>query len=221
MPVNYPRAPLLQSKRNEVFARVSAAGFAPAAFEWTTAIAQDQSCDVLTYRANREFTFTFVPGYEWFVTYSPGEHLAHDSQLVGDWSYALQRVDWWLSYLRRETEAPDLWSGLVSGTELGDVPDKFDNRPFTPDEREDIAGRIEVLRTRLLEMDRVTEEDTHVIVDRLDYLTLATERLGRFDWRGVAAAVVLEFGARGLLDTNFARTTFEYLVGAARQLLGG
>jgi hypothetical protein len=63
---------------------------------------------------------------------------------------------------------------------------------FTPAERGLATQRVEELRRYLLETAARSDGDREAINRKLDYLVAATERLERFDWRQVAASVVIQ-----------------------------
>ena len=71
----------------------------------------------------------------------------------------------------------------------------------------------------MLDSEGRAEQDRHTIIERLDYLSDAAKRSRKFDWRNIAAGIVLELGMRGFLDTGMARQALDYLIGATQLLL--
>jgi hypothetical protein len=67
-----------------------------------------------------------------------------------------------------------------------------------------------------LEPDRLSDANA-----KLDYLIDAAERLGRFDWRQVAAGIVVSGWISAAFDPDRARTLYQLLVEPVQRLFGG
>ncbi len=72
------------------------------------------------HQTNSAWYFAFDPAGEkdWFGHFSPGELTQHETEHAGEWPSLIVRVDWWLGYLKREINEPDLWKLLMSGQPL-------------------------------------------------------------------------------------------------------
>ena len=106
---------LLKTQANDVLNAILANGLKPEDFAWDTG-------QTLTLRHTpSDYFFTFEPyAFEWGhqAHYSPGEVSADVHRQVPSWDGQLSLVENWLSNLKREIQAPDLWSLLSEQTAL-------------------------------------------------------------------------------------------------------
>jgi hypothetical protein len=211
---------LLPSQMKAVAARVREAGFTRDQFDFVDVPGGDYDFTALVYLPDTGFRFYFYPASRrWSVEYWPGEDTTSRWEDVGEWDAVLTRVDWWLGYLRRELDVGDPWAEAVAGevAQLGAGPAV--NTPFTEPEREAVVARIEQVKAFLLEADFRAEQDRHIIIERLDYLTDATKRLGRFDWRGAAVSGVIDLAILGFVEKDQVRAVMDFLIGTVHKLL--
>lgn len=220
MAVVKPTNPLLKSKQAEVARRVSASNLPVADFEFVE-MNDSQVITSLLYVPDHNFHFDFFPGDNWVVRYSPGEHTTSSGmQGVGDWVYVLERVNWWLSYLKRELDTPDPWTAFAESVEsfnFGSGAD--DNTPFTPDEQVYLSTQLDQIKNLLLNAGVEAEDDRHAIIAGINRLEEAKGRLGRLDWRGLALGTLFELLLIGYATPDGVRGAVNLLVGAAQHLL--
>jgi hypothetical protein len=97
-------------------------------------------------------------------------------------------------------DVPDLWAALEyeASSLSGDVDD--DNTPFTPDEQLVVAAQITEAKAYLLEVyaGSASDDQLAAINARLDYLTVAAQRMGRNDWRNAFTGALLGVLLQGL-----------------------
>ena len=175
-----------------------------------------------------------VHGYRVYFRYdphhsqwSPGWQLKTDS---GDWSSLNQRCEQlrgWLSALKTEIAAPDLWASLPDENILSAAASlTIDNRPFAPSERHLIQIKLDEIKAYLQDAQDFTNEQSEMIEREFAYLRESSERLGRKDWLnnlvgglfGLAIGLALDpEKAKGLL--GLAGSTFQSLWNAAQTLL--
>jgi hypothetical protein len=133
----------------------------------------------------------------------------------------METVQQWLGYLRREIEAPDLWSEyLLTARTAAEDSEADESQPFSKAEQDSIVVRIEAVRVYLIDQG-VSGEKLDRANGQLDYLVEAVSRLSRRDWKNVALAVAWQIGLAAAFAPEQARTLFETIVGTARHLLGG
>lgn len=213
---------LLPSKEAEVVERVYLAGFSKADFDFRKLDAST-IVTMLLYLRNTDFRFVFFPAERWGVSYSPAENTWSSGRVrVGPWETVLVLIDDWLRYINREMNITDPWAAFAESAEpVRLASDGIDNEDFSPAEQAVILARIEQVRVYLLDAEVRSEQDRHIIMERLDYLSAAVSRLGRFDWRGVAVNVVLELGMLGYVEGANVRHVVEFIVGTVQRLLPG
>jgi hypothetical protein len=116
--------------------------------------------------------------------YSPGsrskvEAMRHDS----NWEAIRELFLKWASRVKKESEAPDLWAMIGSEQALGlQASATTDNRLFSPQEQATIAANLEEVRTSIVTLHNLREEDRQFMDENFNYLKEASRRVGRKDW---------------------------------------
>lgn len=222
MPTTRGKNPLLPSKQREVAQLVRAAGFSKTDIDFED-YAGDDNTDVtaLIYRAEPEYRFVFYPDEPWKVGYSPGDSTHWVEDVPGDWANVLQRVGWWLDYLRRETSITDPWAAIFESVEsfnIGGDPD--DNSPFSSSERDYIKRELAEIKSFLLDQGLKADADRHAVMTRLDYLEDGIDRLGRRDWVWFALGLLMQLVFIGWVTPEGVRFVVEHWFSEGRRLLG-
>lgn len=212
-------SPLLGSKQREVAQRVLAAGFSRDDFDFIDLQARE-NITALRHRSGR-YRFDFYPGDSWIVNYAPAEHTAESGEIgVGSWENVLVRVDWWLSYIKREQDVTDPWAAFAESIEPFDIGgDTNDNSLFSKDEQDEIARHLADIKMYLLDQGVVADADRHEVMARLDRIEEASQRLGRLDWRSFAIGALVELALIGYATPEGVRNAVNMLLGAAQRLL--
>jgi hypothetical protein len=189
-------------KRNQVFEAIQAAGLAPEGFRWDDGA--DESC-IRHLSSGAYFVFGDIPG-RYFARYVAGDDPVEEREAFS-WEAQMRHVERWLTAVKLDIEMPDLWAELRRETELlGATADEaIENTPFTPDEREEIAGRLQEMRDYARRTYSISEEQMRILDAKLDYLAAATGRLGRTDWRGLFVGTMLTFVITAALPPESAR----------------
>jgi hypothetical protein len=217
---------ILRSQANEVFNAIRQSGLDPTQFAWSTQygwLNQELVVSRLTHTPSGfYYTFDFSDQGHW-AEFSPGEHKVVQTAHPGAWSQQLGYVGLWLTYLKREIEAPDLWAAIRTETDLilaGGTSEQ-DNAPFTPGERQRIGENLRELRDYARATYQLSADQAQFINARLAYLEEASERVGRKDWLILAAGVLVNIvvgaalapeAAKDLL--RFAGRVLGWLIGA-------
>jgi hypothetical protein len=108
---------------------------------------------------------------------------------VGNWGGVVEEVRRWIGEIEDYEATPDLWALYGPAPTSSTVEQETDNSPFTPDERADLADRLDQVMAKLEELsDRLnlTADDVADIKENVDYLKEASERLGKKDWLLIA-----------------------------------
>jgi hypothetical protein len=209
---------LLRSQENQVFESIQAAELDPAEFEWLEDNALHYTegglfakVPMIGHRASGSyFIFDFErKNSRTIVTYSPGLETPSETHGTSQWHDVMIYLALWLTNLKREHFAPDLWAELEKQRELtaalepsgGDA----DNTPFTPDEQSAIAAQLNeikelFIRTETLDGDRLATLEAGVA-----YLVDASTRMGRRDWLTVYYGTVFGWALNGLVSPDGAR----------------
>lgn len=147
---------LLTSQRNEVFIAIQEAGLDPAAFKWdvvASIFTENRPLpvqDLIHIPSDGHFSFDKRTNGERWSRYSPGMDTPFEKCRSETWYDQLLVIKRWLGYLKRETEAPDLWASIVgeSAMMLGTpVYGDATNTMFSAPERERLSQSINEIRT--------------------------------------------------------------------------
>lgn len=188
---------LLKTQKNDVFVILRKADLNPDEFRWETKKHVRYDCGMTEYTIS---VITHVPtGYhcEFLssggLSYSPGEDQAVDfRQVVGDWHDVTNSLVKWISCLRRELDAPDLWRTIAQERKLAEVAvsGTLGNEKFSPEEQRYISQQLNEIKAFLLTTNRLQLEAARIVEDRFDYLEGASQRLGRKDWLNLTIGVL-------------------------------
>lgn len=209
---------LVKWKRNQVFEAIQAAGLAPEGFDWDGGA--DGNC-IRHLPSEAYFVFGGVPG-RYVACYAAGDDDPVEEREALSWQAQMRHVERWLAAVKRDIEMPDLWAELQHETELlGATADEaIENTPFTPDEREEIAERLQEMKDYARHTYSLSEAQMLDLDAKLDYLVDATGRLGRTDWRGVFVGIILSFALTAALPPESARHILLTLLRSIGHLLG-
>jgi hypothetical protein len=218
---------------NDVFRLLKQSRFDPSEFEWQEADVVEQrnklfiSAHVSTLvHSPTNFSCRFGPV---LIRLSPGPELRVENHFHrNEWDVKLRLVETWLSELRKEVDAPDLWATIGQEKALSTAASSvnLDNRPFTAPEQRLIATKLDEIKAYLLEGQEFAAEQGAAIDREFAYLKEAAERMGRKDWLnillgglfGLAVTLALEpEKARDIM--RLAGTVFQSLWGMAQRVI--
>ena len=228
-----PDFTLTRSQKNNVFEWLQRARLDPSTFEW-----KEYQCSERTPRGDVHSTVSKLihkgTGY-YFVfgrvynTFVPGHRAKIDvEEHLSDWGMQAATFNLWLLRLRREVDAPDLWSSigqeklLSTAASSGDL----DNQPFSEDQLRLIVERLDEIKAYLLEGQGFNEAQAEYIDSEFEYLRESSRRFGRKDWLRLLLSVLISQAinlalapekAKGLL--HLAGAAFQWVWGTAHGLL--
>jgi hypothetical protein len=201
---------------NQLFLKIKELGYEPIDFKVTEDITEELPSKILQFR-DTPFYFTirnetnsfdlfdykytiFAPNYP-DSDYSPSSGFAY-------FDLVLQGFNDWIKtevkeYLYEETE-PDLWDNY----NMQDKSLNFENinfedlESFTNQEKSQILMSINELKL-LIHKEIVTSDKEQLLINaRLDYLIEATERLNKYDWKGLVISTLIGITTTLTLDTQ-------------------
>jgi hypothetical protein len=214
--------PLLKTQRNLALAWIEQGGFDPRAFEVGPVEWGPIPCTQFAYTGTPYFFDVSTARHFYSVRYSPGAtelvDFRHDAN---DFAGLERHFTAWLSYLRREVEAPDLWAMIHQAPAMfwpgGDV---HNDEPFTAEELVRVVAGIE--RARLYLVDAGVAEDLLREANaKFDYLVATAKRSGRFAWFNLAFGVLWNVAVAVAFGPERAQALFETVANGVRQLLPG
>ena len=132
------------------------------------------------------------------------------------------RVQRWLDEIKLDAETPDLWADLQRAGKLAIASDdSVENTPFTPAEREEIAEHMKELKDYVSHTHSLSAVQTQLLGEQLDSLVDASPRVGRKDWRLLAAGVMFTCLIDSAIPPETARAIFLLVVRGVEQIVLG
>lgn len=227
---------LLRSQRNQLFQLLQDHQFSPLEFEWVEIASKGQRFGEAPALRHIPTGFIFIVDraeYDhgelgFLVRHSPGQEMEEEVRDVGSWGGVPPRFRTWLSYVKRETELPDLWEALTKDTQLIQDADQqpSDNLPFTEAELARVQKALEEIKAYVHKTHELTEAQKKIIDARFDYLEDTAEKLGRKDWMHIVISILLGIGVDQLRRGDstkdlflFAREVFKHALGTVLYLV--
>jgi hypothetical protein len=134
------------------------------------------------------------------------------------WSEAVSHVTEWVTLLKAELEAPDLWRALEDASFAEDG--SGDNSPFSDEERQEIARNVAAIKGEHSASGSLNPTQLRHLESKLDYLVDAAGRMGRLDWRNLVAGTMLGMLSEAILPSETTHRVFSTLLHSVSQVLG-
>ena len=124
----------------------------------------------------------------------------------------------WLHAVKAEIETPDVWAIARAERDwLTSTEAAFSgNTPFNAIEKEQIAHHLRAIEKYAIKTYKLQAEEAEFVRGRLRYLTEAVDRVGRFDWKGLAASTFMTI----VITLGLDKHSGEALLTMATELLG-
>jgi hypothetical protein len=172
--------PLLQKwHRNDIFKAIQAVGIDPREFDL-----DDSGAEVRVKHRSSPSCFTVSRESGYYV----GQSVVADGPVWPfspcSWLTLMPRVSTWLEEVKHDLATPDLWAELQREAKLlgAGSNELTKNTPFTLDEQEEIARRLQELAKYASRTYTLSTAQMQTLDAKLDYLVKASSRLGRKDW---------------------------------------
>lgn len=167
------------------------------------------------------FEFDWVSGqyrFGFVLRWWPNPDGREPTEAADTWPEALRIWDRWLRYVRNEIATPDVWAiARAQRAWLTSSSDSFErNDQFTPSEREQIVRHLKTIEDYAIKTYQLHDAQADYVRTQIAYLSTAVERVGRFDWKHLAASTFISIVLTLGLDPGKA----QQLIGTAVQLLG-
>lgn len=220
---------LMPSRMNQVLQEIEKQNLNPREFEWTEEpqeripmVADEGLVSVLLHRPTA-YTFCFdLRGDRYSASFSPGHDAPRRHEICENLPQVMGHfVLEWLPSLKREIDAPDLWSELSHATTLTEATRTADDTAFTPEQREQLIQGIAKTKRWLLQHDQVRQNHVEFVNARLAYLESTIDRMPRNDWLHTAIGVFFTIAVGVGLAPDQARELFRVAGDALTQVVAG
>jgi hypothetical protein len=212
----------LKSQLVAIFEAIIASGMNPREFEWTVIKSPFEGGGDnprLEHKPSGFFCeFYFHSSGARATKFSPSDaERIHNTGSV-DWTTQLSLVKNWLSYVKREIEAPDVW-GVISQENafIESANDQTnDNSPFTPDEKAQVLSTLQEIKNYLLTAHQL---DPELVDARFKYLEGALDRVGRVDWKNLLLSTIIGILISSSVSPEIAHNVLRHVAILIREII--
>ena len=153
--------------------------------------------------------------------YSPGFNSRTDSRKVEEqFRWRLRLVGEWLTYLKREYEAPDLWGLLrqeLKLLQLASSPD-LPNDSFTEPEKQSIRIQLTQISQRLISDHNLQVQQVEILEQGFSYLADSVNRFGKKDWLNFAMGTLVNIALGAAFSPTVAQDMNHRVMSAVHPL---
>ncbi|WP_447599978.1 hypothetical protein [Nitrospira sp. Nam80] len=219
---------LLGTQKNDVHGAIRQRSFDPEDFDWTERASRVEEHLLIPVIIHKPSDFYFE--FDWsddqsahWAQYSPGEGVTEKRVLPGDWVSLYTHLEKWLSCLRTQIDAPDLWGTISGDRSLINLAASSDtsNARFTAEEQTTISKRLHQLKEDIIATHRFLGQQAEFVRERFQYLEDATSRVGKKDWLMLALSVIIQIALTPNLQPSQAGAIFRKLASAIHHILHG
>jgi hypothetical protein len=208
---------LLKTQANDVLNAIRKSDLDPEDFAWelekTLTLRHTPSGDYF-------FTFDIVDYGQHQAQYCPGEDTSYEDSRGGSWQGQLSLVESWLTNLKREYQAPDLWSLVSEQSTLVEAASAdWSNTPFSLAEINTISDGLRELHAYIENTHQLDEQKHAFLESRLGYLVEAAHRQGRQDWLHSAIGVLFTVVMGLAMAPDEAKEIFRFVGNMLQALL--
>jgi len=219
---------LLKSQKNKLFQLVLAHGLDAADFAWEHALdkvtSPFQHGERLVHRPSGYWFFVGKNRQGRYYWFSLDAHEIEARLPEASPGYIELMFGSWLSYLKREYEAPDLWGAVKKQEQVlkaASATDANRNTPFSESELAHIRTQLKSLEQFLFQQAELSGSHRAIVIQRLNYIGEAASRVGRIDWLNLALGVLTNVIVAVALNPQAARELLRLFAVGVHALFGG
>lgn len=217
---------LLLTQKNEIHEIIQSKRMNHAEFKWEEQpfpIPEHGKATMLRHiPSGYYFIFVYFDGErKWVAVYSPGYDSVIERHGDDYWDNILNYVVIWLSNLKRQVGAPDLWAIASQETAIIRLDEGFKDKKFSQKELPLIHERLDKLEKRILHTSNVTEENTVYIKESFEYLKREAKKQRRRAWFLQLVGLLVGIAFQIALQSEGARELFRIVGELFNQFISG
>jgi hypothetical protein len=191
---------LLTTQKNEIYEILLATGLEPADFSWSEEAGINHPALAVSRLKYRDghfyFQFDFITHtgtLRHYSSFSPGKEQAVEDYYADSWIAQVAAAREWVSFLKREIDAPDLWLEIKKYQATFSLvpPAKLLNEPIPTYEADQIGEALRLLTGEIKKQFKLTTKQNEFVRSKLDYLADAAKRQPRLDWVHTCIGVLI------------------------------
>jgi len=219
---------ILKTQANEVFNSIKDLDIDPSEFEWQEIESNTPDGEYFDVsklvHVPTGYYFIFDYDYEsHYGTRSPGGGRAVESRETEHWYKQLEYAKTWLRSLKKQIDAPDLWTTIIKEKDLiiTALDNRITNSTFNNKEKSNLALRIKELEEYIKNTYVLSTDQISLLNNKLEYLIEASERQGKKDWLHTAIGVLFTIIIGLSLAPEESRDLFQFASDIIKQIIEG
>jgi hypothetical protein len=185
------------TQRNELFEIAKKRDLDPTTFEWGDVTKSYVITSEILHPSTGAFVrmiHAFKSGGGGYFTYDYWPRTVDLGWSETEWNSIRARLAMWFGAVKAESTAPDLWREAKNQRAwLKATPADFKaNTPFTSSEQEQIVKSLRTIEEFAVKTYHLQEAHQAHLHLQMEYLVDAADRVGRFDWKNLAASTFIE-----------------------------
>lgn len=218
------------SQRNQVLKSIERQGLDPAAFKWTEKArsvndpprGHGEGLVSVLLHSSTGYSFTFDLRHTApLVEFVPGSKNLKRVEPCKSLPEAMDHVLEWLSALKKEVDAPNLWAEIVQASRIIEAADAAEDKPFSPKQKQHLIADVDEIRRLLIEQHELTGERLKLVESEIDYLKGAVDRLSQRDWGMVVFTTFVNIAIKLGLDPEGAGDLLQLVGSKLTQVVDG
>ena len=210
---------LLKTQRNTILSLVQNVGLAPIDFRWhqaevmTNSFGNRSLVSIFTH-VPTQFYYRFGPEYDVF---SPGPACRTGDIKASIWDTTrISFVRLWLSYVKREYEAPDLWDLLRQQTKLMQLASSphLPNDSFADIEKQSIRNQLAEIKQQLISVHHLQLQQGEITDQGFSYLADSLNRVGKKDWLNITITTLASIAIAAAFAPDVAQDMIQRVMSA-------
>lgn len=127
----------------------------------------------------------------------------------------------WVNYLRTEIDTPHIWASISSGQSsmMQSPATASENTPFTDPERVQVSLFLVEIRAYIKTNAGLSPDKLNIVLEKLDYLEQAANRIGRKDWQILLLGVLINIAMQVKMEKSVFHDLFSVAGILFRQFL--
>jgi hypothetical protein len=216
---------LLKTETNLIFKWVEQSGLDPSEFDWfdedLEASGEYGFGSKVSTLLHRPTGFYYTFGL-YRDEYSPGHFERTGRVHLGERKWQFREVHFrqWLSNVRQEHEAPDLWQEILNQRRLLElaVAPRLENAQFSSEERDFVRKQFDELGKQIVSMHRLQLQQAEALENVFAYLSDSMNRFGKKDWLLLAIGTLVSVASNAAFSPAAAKALLHGFVSAIQPL---
>ncbi len=222
------RRVVLRTQQNEVFQAIQDSSLSPGDFCWKeekSKYLRDSLISTVIHNPSKYYSkFDWIDtsaGPRPYIECSPGTSTPLESGRTNE-NFPIHTVRKWLTNLKREVEAPDLWGAILSERALIEGISAYEgNAQFSQDEQLKIGATLNEIKSYLERLQNFTDQQRSFIESNFNYLIDAASRVGRKDWVIILLGTLVSTAVSLAITPDNTHALLRFAGQMIRQLLSG